>query len=190
VIVVVAAGLLAANMLGVAAAEAPTSTSTVPTTTTTTTAPTYSTPAPTVSVDGVATVPVAQGASAAVATAAYREGMTAALADGHSKAEFLAGKAGVTLGGVQSIAEGGGSISCTGGEESGYAEYQGEQPDFGSSGSGVAIPEAVAPRAQVHSTARKKTAHKPAPKKKPSAKAAAVSTCTLSASVSIAYAIS
>jgi len=183
-ILLVTAGVFAANMLGVAAAEAPTST----TTTSTSTTPVSATPAPTVSVDGVATVPIAQGASVAVATTVYREGMAAAVTDGHSKAEFLAGKAGVTLGSVQSVAEGAGSISCTGGdEESGYSEYQGGQPDFGSSGSSVAY--AVAPQARATLT---KKAHKPVahPKKKPAAKVAAATTCTLSASVSLTYQIS
>jgi hypothetical protein len=81
-----AAGLVAANMLGVAAAEAPTGI-----------------PVRTVSVQGVATVPVGQSANVAVATAAYRQGMAGAVADGQSKAEFLASKAGAMLGSVQSI---------------------------------------------------------------------------------------
>jgi hypothetical protein len=181
-IVVVAGGLLAANALGVADAEAPTST-----TTTTTTAPTSVTPPPTVSVDGVAMLPVAQGASAAVATAVYREAMAAALTDAHSKAEFLAGKAGVTLGSVQSIVEDGGSISCTGGEESGYVEYQGQEPDFPTAS--VSVPEAAAAPLVARSVARKK-AHKPAPKKKPAAKEATATSCLLSASVSVAYLVS
>jgi hypothetical protein len=175
----VAAGLVLANMLGVAAAEAPTTTT--------------ATPVRTVSVDGVASVPVAQGANRAVATAAYREGMAAAVADGQSKAEFLAGKTAATLGDVQSVIEGGGSIECTGGEESSYVEYEGEQPDFGSPS--VSVSPEVAQRA-LHSTSAP-TVHRPQvkhPKKKhkrkPSAKAASATACTLSTEVTLVYAIS
>jgi hypothetical protein len=166
----VVVGLVFANMLGVAAAEAPTTSTTAP--------------VRTIGVEGVATVPVAQGANRATATTAYREGMAAALADGQSKAEFLAGKAGVTLGSVQSIAEGGGSISCSGGVESEYVEYQGEQPDFGQTNESVSPVEAAAPRAA--------TVHKPAAKRRkkhPAAKKATAGSCTLSTQVSLAYAI-
>ncbi|MGH2863992.1 MAG: hypothetical protein ACRDJX_01945 [Solirubrobacteraceae bacterium] len=175
---VVAVGLVSANMLGVASAEAPTTTT--------------ATPMRTVGVDGVATVPVAQGANRAVATGVYREGMAAAISDGQSKAEFLAGKAGATLGAVQSIIEGGGSIDCTTGGESGYVEYEGEQPDFGSPSTSV-YPE-LAPR--VEGSASRPTVHKPAakhrkkkPRKKPSAKAATTTACTLSTDVTLVYAI-
>jgi hypothetical protein len=165
----VVAGLVAANMLGVAAAEAPTTT----------------TPVRTVSVEGVATVPIAQGASLAVATAAYREGMGAAMADALNKAEFLVGKAGGTLGPVQSIAEGGGSISCTGGdEESDYIEYTGASPDFGSNDSSVVSAPAAAPRTLLKRPKK--------PKKhtsSPTAKKASATTCTLSTQVSLVYAI-
>ena len=109
-----AAALIAASMLGVASAEAPTTT-----------------PIRTVTVEGVAIVPIAQGASAATATAAYRQGMSAAVADGQSKAEYLAGRVGGTIGAAQSVGEGGGSITCIGDGESQYVEYTGEQPDFG-----------------------------------------------------------
>jgi hypothetical protein len=166
--IAVAAGLTVASMLGVAAAEAPTTT----------------TPTPTVSVDGVATVPIAQDANLATATAAYRQGMAAAVTDGKGKAEFLASNAGVTLGAVQSIVEGGGSIECRGGEnEVDYAEYQGEQPDFGSRPVTEVAPEAAA-RPSVHKPAAKHS------KKKTTAKKAAAVTCTLRAEVSLAYAIS
>jgi hypothetical protein len=176
----VTAGLVLANMLGVAAAEAPTTTT--------------ATPIRTVSVDGVASVPIAQGANRAVATAAYREGMAGAVADGQSKAEFLAGKTAATLGNVQSVAEGNGSIECTGGEEeSSYVAYQGEQPDFGSQESRVVAPElsrsSSAPavtRPQVNHPKKKKKKHK----RKPSAKAATAVTCTLSTDVTLVYAIS
>jgi hypothetical protein len=176
----VTAGLVLANMLGVAAAEAPTTTT--------------ATPIRTVSVDGVASVPIAQGANRAVATAAYREGMAGAVADGQSKAEFLAGKTAATLGNVQSVAEGNGSIECTGGEEeSSYVAYQGEQPDFGSQESRVVAPglsrSSSAPavtRPQVNHPKKKKKKHK----RKPSAKAATAVTCTLSTDVTLVYAIS
>ena len=166
--IAVAAGLVAANMIGVAAAEAPTTT-----------------PVRTVSVQGVATVPIAQGASLAAATAVYRQGMAVAVADGQSKAEFLAGKVGATLGSVQSIAEGGGSIDCTGGEESGYVEYQGEQPDFGSPTQTVTpLRAAAAP-----STAVGKPAVKHHKKKHHAAKKASATACTLSTQVSLVFAI-
>jgi hypothetical protein len=167
--IAVAAGLVAANMIGVAAAEAPTTA-----------------PLRTLSVEGVATVPIAQGASLATATAVYRQGMAVAVADGQSKAEFLAGKVGATLGSVQNIAEGGGSIGCTGGdEESGYVEYQGEQPDFGSPAeSATPLRAAAAP-----STAAGKPAVKHHKKKHHAAQQASATACTLSTQVSLVFAI-
>jgi hypothetical protein len=179
-ILVLVAGLFAANMLGVAAAEAPTTTS-----------------LRTISVEGVANVPLAQGANLATSTAAYRQGMAAAVTDGQGKAEFLASKVSATLGSVQSITEDGGSISCTGSEEgeSRYAEFTGEQPDFGTATSpvepyAVAEPESAAsgaPATAVHPALRGKKR-----KKHHAAKAAAVVnvTCTLSAQVSLVYPIS
>jgi hypothetical protein len=166
---VVTAGLVAANMLGVAAAEAPTGT----------------TPVRTVSVQGVATVPIAQDADLEAATAAYRQGMADAVTDGQSKAEFLAGKVATTVGPVQSVAEDGGSISCLGVEIEGsrYVEYEGEQPDFGSGRSVSVEPvEAAAPQARV--PAGRKTAKKHATAKKSSAV-----TCKLEAQVSLIYAL-
>jgi hypothetical protein len=171
-ILAVAAGLLIASTLGVAAAEAPTITA----------------PIRTVSVQGVANVAVAQGASAAVATAAYRQAMADAVLDGQSKAEFLAGKVGATVGSVQSVVEGGGSISCTNSaEESGYAEYEGEQPDFGS-GSG-----SVSPVESAKSVAPPRATVAPKPKKKkkktkrptPTAKKATVTSCALYTQVAL-----
>jgi hypothetical protein len=164
----VAAGLLIANMLGVASAEAP-STS----------------PIRTVSVAGVATAHIAQGANKTEATAIYREGMASAIADGLSKAEFLAGKAGATLGSVQSIAEGGGSIDCTGvgAESDEYAQYEGEQPDFGSSSEGiVAVPAEAAATPLIRKPAAKRRK-----KKHVAAKAASAANCTLSTQVSLVY---
>ena len=168
-----AAALVAASMLGVAAAEAP-----------------PAAPPRIVSVQGVATVPIAQGSSLAAATAAYRQGMAAALADGQSKAEFLAGKAATTLGAVQSIVEGGGSISCINAGETSYAEYLGEQPDFGSSGASVTPVRvnsglAVGAPSPVHKRVLKHAKHRSAPTAK---KAAGVS-CSLSAQVALAYTI-
>jgi uncharacterized protein YggE len=160
------AGFLLANMLGVAVAEAP--------------APT----APrTISVEGVASVPIGQADNAASATAVYRQGMAGAVADGQSKAEFLAGKVSATLGAVQSLGEGGGEISCTASEASGYAEYEGEQPDFGSVSQG-GVTYAAAPKAAHVVKPRSKS------KSRPVAKKASVGSCTLTARVSVVYAIS
>jgi hypothetical protein len=163
--------LLAASTLGVASAEAP-----------------IASPVRTVSVQGVAIVPIAQGANVAAATAVYRQGMAAAVTDGQAKAEFLAGKAGATLGGVQSISEDGGYISCTGGEESAGVEYQGEQPDFGS-------PAVSVSPVRVSAGVAAPAVHKPAvkhrkPRKGPTAKPAIATTCTLSTQVALVYAIS
>jgi hypothetical protein len=173
---VVAAGLVLANMLGVAAAEAPTTTT--------------ATPVRTITVDGVASVPIVQGANRAVATAVYREGMAGAVADGQSKAEFLAGKTASTLGNVQSVVEGDGSIECTGEEPGSYVQYQGEQPDFGTpeSGSRLIAPEAAS--APVHKPQIAHPKKKKKRKRKPSAKAATATTCTLSTDVTLVYAIS
>ncbi len=164
--VAVLATLVAANMLGVAAAEAPTT----------------ATPARTVSVEGVASVPIAQGSTAAAANAVYRQGMAAAVADGQSKAEFLAGKGGATLGSVQSIVEGGGYIQCIGGEES--VEYDGEQPDFGSGASTSSVAPALAAPA-IHKPALKHRKSHPAPA--PVAKPASATSCTLGTQVSLIY---
>jgi hypothetical protein len=173
---VVTVGFVLASMLGVAAAEAPTTTT--------------ATPARTVSVDGVASVPVAQGASLAQATLVYREAMAAAVADGQGKAEFLASKTAVTLAGVQSVVEGGGSIQCTG-EGTEYTEYDGEQPDFGTpegSATPVAAPQVAA--ARPGTSAGKPAAKHPkkkSKKKRPAAKAAAATSCTLRTDVTLVY---
>jgi hypothetical protein len=172
-IVAVAAVLFAASMLGVAVAEAPTST-----------------PLRTVSVEGIANVPVAQKANAAAATAVYREGMASAITDGQSKATFLAEKTGTTLGSVQSVTESGGYIWCRGGTETEGVEYEGEQPDFGSGQErGIAVPEAAAtaapsvPKQKAPVVKRRKKA------KRPVAKKAAAGSCTLTAQVSLIYTI-
>jgi hypothetical protein len=171
----VVAGLVAANMLGVAAAEAPTTTAASTTT---------------VSVEGVARVAIAQDANLAAATAVYRQAMAEAMTDGQSKAEFLAGKAAVTLGSVQRIVEAGGYINCTNDEESNYTEYEGEQPDFGSPPSSIGV---SAPAAAPESAASTGGERKPTlkhPKKRVTAHKASAAKCTLTASVALAYAIS
>lgn len=176
---VATAGLILAGVLGMASAE----TTTTPTTTTTTVPPMR-----TVSVQGVATEPIEQSASATAATAVYRQAMASAVSDGQTKAQFLASQAGATLGQVQSMAEGGGYIQCTGSEEG----YLGGQPDFGSAGNYATAPvvsprEAVKSRSAVPKPAAKP--RKPRRRKNGSAKKAAVATCTLSTQVSLVYAL-
>jgi hypothetical protein len=168
VTLVVVAGLVLANMLGVAAAEAPTAVTAIQS----------------VSVQGIGTAPIGPNAKLAEATAAYRDGMAAAVSDGQNKAEFLAGKAGATLGTVQSIIEDGGSISCTG-EEDGYYGYEGEQPDFGSADNVAQVRGlTVAPQ---DAASTPKPVVKRRRKKHPSAKQASAPVCTLSAQVSLVY---
>lgn len=166
---IAAVGLLAAGALGVAGgAETP--------------APAPAAPQRTVSVEGVAGVPVASEASAEVADAAYRQAMAAAIADGQGKAQFLAEKSGATLGAVQSVAEGGGYIQCPG-----ELEYQGAQPDFGQGAPVVSAGSAVAaPRAVVH-TRRASAKHR---KRRRRARKATAQTCTLSTQVALVYALS
>jgi hypothetical protein len=164
------AGLVAAGMLGVATAEAPTSP-----------------PTRTVSVEGVAIETIGQSATAAAATAVYRQGMTDAVSDGLAKAQFLASKVGATLGAAQSVVEGGGYISCVG-----ETEYLGEQPDFGSPG--VSIPQSgvTAPavrRGAGTAVGRPLAKHRKA-RKPPTAKKATTSTCSLSTQVSLSYLLS
>jgi hypothetical protein len=172
--IVTTVSLIVVGLLGVASAEAPTTAA----------------PPPTVSVQGVAIEPIEQSASGATAIAVYRQGMADAITDGQSKAQFLASKAGVTLGAVQSIVENGGYIGCTGDE----VEYTGEQPDFGSPGVGVSGAAVSAPRVDgVAIPGASKPAGKHAKKKKhkaPVAKRAGAAGCTLTAQVSLTYAIS
>jgi hypothetical protein len=160
-------GLLAAGALGIAGgAETP--------------APTPTAPQRTVSVEGVAGVPVASEASAEAANAAYRQAMAAAIADGQGKAQFLAEKSGGTLGAVQSVSEGGGYIQCPG-----ELEYQGAQPDFGQGAPVISAGRAVAaPRAVVH--ARRVSRHR----KRRRARKAIAQTCALSTQVALVYALS
>jgi Protein of unknown function (DUF541) len=167
-----AAGLFVANMLGVAVAEAPTSS-----------------PTRTISVQGVAVLPIGQSDSATAATSVYREAMAAAVTDGQGKASFLAGKVGVTAGEVRSVAEDGGYIQCTAPGE-GYAQYEGEEPDFGSAPQPiVAAPQSAATaRPTVGATVR--SAKPKRKKRRPTAKRAVAASCTLTAQVSLVYAIS
>jgi hypothetical protein len=169
--VVAAAGLIAAGVLGVATAETPT-------------AP----PPRTVSVQGVAIEPIDQSASAATATAVYRQGMADAVSDGQTKAQFLASKVGTTLGPVQSVIEGGGYISCAGEEE-----YLGEQPDFGSpevsiSANGINTRAVATPRSAP--TVRKPAVRHGKHGKAPAAKKASTAGCMLSTQVSLVYILS
>jgi hypothetical protein len=196
-----AVGLIVAGALGVAgAAETTTTGSSTPTTTTTTTTVTSTatsgataltaTPPRSVSVEGVANESIADAADAATATAVYRQGISDAIADAQTKAQFLASKTGATLGAVQSIVEGDGNISCPG-----ALEYEGEQPDFGS---GIALgnvvgatntpvvraPIAAASKPVVHVNKKARKRHSATAKK------AAVANCTLSAQVFLVYALS
>jgi hypothetical protein len=165
-----AAGLAAAGLLGVASAEGPTTT----------------TPQRTVSVQGVAREPLDQQANGAAAIAAYHQGLLDAVGDGLSKAQLLAGKVGASLGPAQSVVEDGGYVSCAG--ESGNAEYEGAQPDFGSPGISISAPGAgtVRPLGSVRRpSVRRRTRHRA-----PAAKTAATATCALSTQVSLVYPLS
>jgi hypothetical protein len=177
-LVAVVGAFFAANMLSVAVAEAPTAT-----------------PLRTISVEGIATLPIGQFADGPTATAVYREGTAAAITDGQGKASFLASKVGGTATAVQSVVEGGGYINCSSSEES-YVEYGGVEPDFGTaSAPSLATPtESAAPvPAKEGSSSRPVRRLKPKqPKKKrkaPVAKKASVVSCTLTAQVSLVYAL-
>ncbi|MBA3807007.1 MAG: hypothetical protein H0X28_01235 [Solirubrobacterales bacterium] len=165
--VTVTAGLFAANMLGVAIAE----TTTVP-------------PTRTISVQGIANVPIPQHDSAEAATAVYRQAMAAAVLDGQGKAAFLAEKTATMLGGAQSVIEGGGYINCS--SEGEYAEYEGGQPDFGSGPQPVGV---VAPAASAAPTVRRAKTRR-TKRRRTVAKKATAASCTLSAQVALVYAIS
>jgi hypothetical protein len=173
-VVVTAAVLFAASMLGVAVAEAPTST-----------------PLRTVSVEGIANTPIAQTANAAAATGVYREATASAITDGQSKATFLAEKTGATLGPVQNVTESGGYIWCRGGSEQEGVEYEGEQPDFGAGQERgyVAAPEAAATASPSVPKQKAPVVKKRKKLKHPVAKKAAAGSCTLTAQVSLVYTI-
>jgi hypothetical protein len=151
-----------------------------------------------ISVEGTATVPIAPHDSAAAATGVYREAQAKALADGQAKAAFLAEKLGVALGVATSTVEQGGYIECAGTVDE-YAEYEGEQPDFGyglqpasGAGSGSAVPLSAASPAAPSGTSTH-VAHRPKrkPKHPASARASArntASSCNLTADVALVYA--
>jgi Protein of unknown function (DUF541) len=163
-----AAALAAGGILGVAGAESTGSSSNVRT----------------ISVGGVAQVPIPQGASAATANAVYRQALAAAIADGLNKAEFLASHTSATVGPAHSVNEGGGYIDCTGGGES-YVAYEGEQPDFPNSPVGpvpLAAGAAPAVGAPVPGRRLARSRHRRAHR-------AAAGACTLHASVSLTYEI-
>jgi hypothetical protein len=168
--------LLAAGLLGVAAGEGPAGSSSARST----------------DVEGVGIVPIPAKATAAQATAVYREGMAKALADGASKAQFIAEHEGVALGVPVTTIEDGGEIECSGYVEgegySRYVQYEGEQPDFGFARS---TPTGTAPAvsgAAVKSAPH--VAHRPKGKhgKHPAKKASATS-CELTAELTLAYAL-
>ena len=169
------AALVIANMIGTAVAEAPTTTT-----------------LRTVSVEGVGTQPIAQNADAATATGVYREALAAAEADGRSKAEFLTGKVGATLGAAQTITEDGGEIECSSGGEEGWESYKGEQPDFGSARNAGQVlsstPESSrSASAAPPSAVQRKSSKRHKKHKRPVAKKATAPGCKLTAQVSLAY---
>jgi hypothetical protein len=152
-----------------------------------------------VDVEGVGVVPIPAKATAAQATAVYREGQAKALSDGQSKAQFIAEREGVALGVPITTVEDGGSIECSGWVEgegySRYVPYEGEQPDFGvarlaGSGSGTAMGTAAPPAAAGPSSQH--VARRPKGKKKRhTASKASVSApgCNLTAEITLAYAL-
>ena len=166
--------LVAGSLLGIASAETSTNVTTPSTVS--------SQQTPTVSVQGVASETIAQGSNVDSANAVYRQGMADALSDGQSKAQFLAGKAGLTLGQIQNITEDGGYIQCAEGEG-----YEGQQPDFGSGEQtptvGFATPAASSGAPLVHR-------HKTKRPKRKAAKKTSASSCTLYTQVSQVYALS
>lgn len=146
-------------------------------------------PPPAVSVEGVANVAISQTADQAEANAAYRQGLAAAIGDGHEKAEFLAASTGAKVGSIQQILERGGSIECGSPTAEGplteYQEYKGAEPDFGSVES-AGSRFAVAPETASSTTPRGTS--KPKRKKhKAKAKKASAVRCTLSAEVGLSY---
>jgi hypothetical protein len=178
-IVVAVASFFAANMLSVAVAEAPTVT-----------------PLRTISVEGVATLPIGQFDDGPAATAVYREGTAAAVTDAQGKATFLASKVGGTVATVQSVVEGGGYINCIGGDESSYVEYDGVEPDFGTgpTPSFASTPESASTSAPAKGESSGHPVRRLKPKrakkrKTPVAKKATAVSCTLTAQVSLVYAL-
>lgn len=140
-------------------------------------------PVRTVSVQGVASVPIAQNANAAEANATYRQGMAGAVSDGQSKAQFLASQTATTVGAVQNIAEDGGYVDCS------EAEYEGQQPDFGSTGVGTPTVGFAGKTSASAPTVHRGKAKAKHPKHKRAVKASAAS-CVLYTQVSLIYALS
>ncbi len=149
-----------------------------------------------ISVQGTATVPLAVHDSAGAATAVYREAMGKAIADGQAKAAYLAEKSGTALGVGTTTIEAGGYIECAGTVDE-YAEYEGEQPDFGYGvqpppGAARATPEATsAPLQQSAASSPGRVGHRPKRKPKHTAKTAArnaAQSCNLTADVDLVYA--
>ena len=148
----------------------------------------------TVSVEGVANVGISKVANTTEANAAYRQGLSAAIADGLGKAEFLASQTGAKVGAIDQISEEGGSIGCSLQAETGplseYVPYEGASPDFGSVTGGNRV-FAAAPQAAAKPSHGVATRHKKKKRKhKPKAKKAGVASCTLSTQILLTYAIS
>ena len=171
-ILAAAATLIAVGMLGVASAEAPTTT-----------------PVRTVGVEGVGKAPIAQEADGEAAKAAYRQAMAAAIVDGQEKAQFLASHVGGTLGAVLSVIEENGNVECEDGEgsEGRYIQYLGVQPDFGSGRSGAAVEAAPEAAKRTSGSARAPSAGKKSKKKKKKAKTATAVSCAVTAGVALSY---
>lgn len=169
------AALAIASTLGVAAAEAPTS---------------ATPPAHVLSVGGAGRAPIAIAAEQSAADAAYHQALTAAVEDGKGKAQLLAQAAGATLGEVEDVIEGSGGVECTSPEaENGYTAYEGAEPDFGRGAESV-VAERAAP--SFSSSSKAATPAKKKKKKKkphPSAKAARVASCEVTAGVELVYAL-
>ena len=170
IVTLLASAAVAASMLGVASGEGPVG----------------STASRSVSVQGVGVVPIGAEDTAAQATAVYREGIAKALADGQAKAAFIAEKAGGALGAAVSIVEDGGYIECSS-PGSGYASYEGEQPDFGYGRTPVtaAAPEGLATSKGTSSAPS--VSHRPKVKRRHRAKKATAAHCNLTANVSVVY---
>jgi hypothetical protein len=137
-----------------------------------------------VSVEGVASVPIGATASAATANGTYRRALAEAVADGLSKAQLLAEKTASSVGAIQTVSEGSGSIECPEG-----VEYEGVMPDFGQGGSVYGAPGAVSGAGAVspRTAPKRKSAPKRPRRQRPQAKKANVTGCALSARVGLVY---
>jgi len=139
-----------------------------------------------VGVQGVASEPIEQNASAQSADAVYRQAMTAAIADGLGKAQFLASGTGASVSQIQSVTEGGGYIQCTG-----EAEYEGVQPDF-ANGTGEFVSSTPAPllAGRVAPSVSKTSTKHHKKRKRHLAKKATAGSCTLWTELSLVYSLS